>query len=97
MFRVGLDVFEVTKQNNFIHIVQSNCSKISFPSSIIILPSIHFLQDEPHMKPGLAEMKNAIVVPHIASASKVTILKIPIHQLSIYGYRSFLMVYAVDS
>lgn len=24
------------------------------------------------MKPGLAEMKNAIVVPHIASASKVT-------------------------
>lgn len=24
------------------------------------------------MKPGLAELKNAIVVPHIASASKVT-------------------------
>ncbi|KAK9129419.1 hypothetical protein Sjap_009906 [Stephania japonica] len=28
--------------------------------------------DEPHMKPGLADMKNAIVVPHIASASKWT-------------------------
>lgn len=26
------------------------------------------------MKPGLAEMKNAIVVPHIASASKVLAL-----------------------
>lgn len=24
------------------------------------------------MKPGLADMKNAIVVPHVASASKVT-------------------------
>ncbi|KAK4405358.1 Glycerate dehydrogenase HPR, peroxisomal [Sesamum angolense] len=29
-------------------------------------------EDEPYMKPGLAEMKNAIVVPHIASASKWT-------------------------
>ena len=28
-------------------------------------------EDEPYMKPGLADMKNAIVVPHIASASKV--------------------------
>jgi hydroxypyruvate reductase 1 len=28
-------------------------------------------EDEPYMKPGLAEMKNAVVVPHIASASKV--------------------------
>ena len=28
-------------------------------------------QDEPYMKPGLADMKNAVVVPHIASASKV--------------------------
>lgn len=28
-------------------------------------------EEEPYMKPGLAEMKNAIVVPHIASASKV--------------------------
>ncbi|RWW62864.1 hypothetical protein BHE74_00029986 [Ensete ventricosum] len=28
-------------------------------------------QDEPFMKPGLAEQKNAVVVPHIASASKV--------------------------
>lgn len=26
------------------------------------------------MKPGLAEMKNAVVVPHIASASKVSFL-----------------------
>lgn len=26
------------------------------------------------MKPGLADMKNAIVVPHIASASKVIVL-----------------------
>jgi hypothetical protein len=26
------------------------------------------------MKPGLAELKNAIVVPHIASASKVIII-----------------------
>ena len=31
-------------------------------------------EEEPYMKPGLAEMKNAIVVPHIASASKVTSL-----------------------
>lgn len=30
-----------------------------------------FQQDEPYMKPGLADQKNAIVVPHIASASKV--------------------------
>ena len=29
-------------------------------------------EDEPYMKPGLAEQKNAIVVPHIASASKWT-------------------------
>ncbi|KAK4477236.1 hypothetical protein RD792_016450 [Penstemon davidsonii] len=29
-------------------------------------------EDEPYMKPGLGEMKNAIVVPHIASASKWT-------------------------
>lgn len=28
-------------------------------------------EDEPYMKPGLADMPNAIVVPHIASASKV--------------------------
>ncbi|KAG9442729.1 hypothetical protein H6P81_018583 [Aristolochia fimbriata] len=29
-------------------------------------------EDEPHMKPGLADQKNAVVVPHIASASKWT-------------------------
>ncbi|KAG6521752.1 hypothetical protein ZIOFF_018878 [Zingiber officinale] len=29
-------------------------------------------EDEPQMKPGLAEQKNAVVVPHIASASKWT-------------------------
>uniref|UniRef100_A0A0D3EZG5 Glycerate dehydrogenase n=4 Tax=Oryza TaxID=4527 RepID=A0A0D3EZG5_9ORYZ len=29
-------------------------------------------EDEPYMKPGLADMKNAVVVPHIASASKWT-------------------------
>ncbi|XP_078440024.1 hydroxypyruvate reductase isoform X1 [Wolffia australiana] len=29
-------------------------------------------EDEPLMKPGLAEQKNAVVVPHIASASKWT-------------------------
>ncbi|KAA3465535.1 glycerate dehydrogenase [Gossypium australe] len=29
-------------------------------------------EDEPFMKPGLAEMKNAVIVPHIASASKWT-------------------------
>ncbi|CAF2190353.1 unnamed protein product [Brassica napus] len=29
-------------------------------------------EEEPFMKPGLADMKNAIVVPHIASASKWT-------------------------
>nr|AFK40805.1 unknown [Lotus japonicus] len=29
-------------------------------------------EEEPYMKPGLAELKNAIVVPHIASASKWT-------------------------
>ncbi|KAM3367958.1 hypothetical protein ACQJBY_016483 [Aegilops geniculata] len=28
-------------------------------------------EDEPYMKPGLAEMKNVVVMPHIASASKV--------------------------
>ena len=27
-------------------------------------------EDEPYMKPGLAEMKNVVVVPHIASTSK---------------------------
>jgi len=26
------------------------------------------------MKPGLADMKNAVVVPHIASASKVKLI-----------------------
>lgn len=35
--------------------------------------SLH--QDEPYMKPGLSDMKNAIVVPHIASASKVIFFK----------------------
>lgn len=39
--------------------------------------AITFNQDEPYMKPGLAEMKNAIVVPHIASASKVILCFIP--------------------
>jgi phosphoglycerate dehydrogenase-like enzyme len=29
-------------------------------------------EDEPFMKPGLAELPNVVVVPHIASASKVT-------------------------
>ncbi|GAB2219472.1 hypothetical protein Droror1_Dr00007108 [Drosera rotundifolia] len=29
-------------------------------------------EDEPQMKPGLAELKNAVLVPHIASASKWT-------------------------
>ncbi|BBH08614.1 hydroxypyruvate reductase [Prunus dulcis] len=29
-------------------------------------------EDEPYMKPGLADLKNAVVVPHIASASKWT-------------------------
>ena len=29
-------------------------------------------EDEPFMKPGLAEQKNAVIVPHIASASKWT-------------------------
>ncbi|KAK1272862.1 Cell number regulator 13 [Acorus gramineus] len=29
-------------------------------------------EDEPFMKPGLADLKNAVVVPHIASASKFT-------------------------
>ncbi|XP_044509620.1 glycerate dehydrogenase HPR, peroxisomal-like [Mangifera indica] len=27
-------------------------------------------EDEPYMKPELADMKNAVLVPHIASASK---------------------------
>lgn len=32
------------------------------------------------MKPGLADMKNAVVVPHIASASKVLLfLAIKLH------------------
>ncbi|EPS61101.1 hydroxypyruvate reductase, partial [Genlisea aurea] len=29
-------------------------------------------EDEPYMKPGLPELKNAVIVPHIASASKWT-------------------------
>ncbi|XP_074335826.1 glycerate dehydrogenase HPR, peroxisomal-like isoform X2 [Apium graveolens] len=29
-------------------------------------------EEEPYMKPGLADMKNAIIVPHFASASKWT-------------------------
>ncbi|KAJ7978630.1 Glycerate dehydrogenase [Quillaja saponaria] len=29
-------------------------------------------EDEPYLKPGLADLKNAIIVPHIASASKWT-------------------------
>lgn len=29
-------------------------------------------EDEPYMKPGLGELSNAVVVPHIASASKWT-------------------------
>ena len=29
---------------------------------------LYVFEDEPYMKPGLADMKNAIVVPHIASA-----------------------------
>ncbi|KAH6777697.1 hydroxypyruvate reductase [Perilla frutescens var. frutescens] len=29
-------------------------------------------EEEPYMKPGLAQMKNAVIVPHIASASKWT-------------------------
>jgi hydroxypyruvate reductase 1 len=35
-------------------------------------------EDEPYMKPGLADMKNAIVVPHIASASKVLLISLSI-------------------
>ncbi|XP_027367932.1 glycerate dehydrogenase HPR, peroxisomal isoform X2 [Abrus precatorius] len=34
--------------------------------------ALDVFEDEPNMKPGLAELKNAIVVPHIASASKWT-------------------------
>ena len=29
-------------------------------------------EDEPAMKPGLADCKNAVIVPHIASASEWT-------------------------
>lgn len=41
-------------------------------------------EDEPYMKPGLADMKNAVVVPHIASASKVHYL--PAASAYIYIY-----------
>lgn len=34
------------------------------------------------MKPGLAEMKNAVIVPHIASASKVMFTRIHISRWS---------------
>ncbi|KAL9252117.1 Glycerate dehydrogenase-like protein [Drosera capensis] len=34
--------------------------------------ALDVFEDEPHMKPGLAELKNAVLVPHIASASKWT-------------------------
>ncbi|KAJ6797713.1 glycerate dehydrogenase [Iris pallida] len=34
--------------------------------------ALDVFEDEPYMKPGLADQKNAIVVPHIASASKWT-------------------------
>ncbi|KAJ8423776.1 hypothetical protein Cgig2_008661 [Carnegiea gigantea] len=47
-----------------------NCSRGLIIDEVALVE--HFLasQDEPYMKPGLADMKNAIVVPHIASASK---------------------------
>lgn len=41
-----------------------------------LVKSIELYQDEPYMKPGLADLKNAIVVPHIASASKVIVADI---------------------
>lgn len=34
--------------------------------------ALDVFEDEPYMKPGLAELPNAVVVPHIASASKWT-------------------------
>lgn len=34
--------------------------------------ALDVFEDEPFMKPGLAELPNAVVVPHIASASKWT-------------------------
>jgi len=38
------------------------------------------------MKPGLAELKNAVVVPHIASASKV-INSNPCIMLNVFNFR----------
>lgn len=66
MFRVGLDVFEV--QSYAMIEPKKHKSFILFLQVMFIL---HYFQEEPFMKPGLADMKNAIVVPHIASASKV--------------------------
>ncbi|OAE31721.1 hypothetical protein AXG93_3384s1960 [Marchantia polymorpha subsp. ruderalis] len=57
MFRVGLDVFEAW---------ESQCLRADSPTLVMIT------QDEPYMKPGLGELPNAVVVPHIASASKWT-------------------------
>ncbi|KAM3326288.1 hypothetical protein P3S67_001414 [Capsicum chacoense] len=39
---------------------------------------LDIFEDEPYIKPGLADMKNAAVVPHIASTSKKK-LNLPIH------------------
>ncbi|KAK6120880.1 hypothetical protein DH2020_045377 [Rehmannia glutinosa] len=61
-------------------------------------------EDEPYMKPGLSEMKNAIVVPHIASASKVIVyfsstLRVFIQAslITIYVSMNQCVMYAVDS
>lgn len=67
MFRVGLDVFEVNKT----HILCRILFLLQTPSLTFIGSPMVLYQDEPYMKPGLADLKNAIVVPHIASASKV--------------------------
>lgn len=72
MFRVGLDVFEVIQTaNHFILFLWNVLLALGYHSTMTSCSTTVFKQDEPYMKPGLADMKNAVIVPHIASASKV--------------------------
>lgn len=52
-------------------------------------------EDEPVMKPGLAECENAVIVPHIASASLWTrsgMVRCPLQLLLTTGYMVLLGV-----
>lgn len=42
------------------------------PAVRVCAPGLDVYEDEPAMKPGLADLPNAVIVPHIASASMWT-------------------------